>query len=237
VRSSTRRLRPTAEAFHLVGDGTGLSGISDDQDGNQVGTGGSPIDALLGPLADNGGPTQTHALRVASPALDAGSDRLAVPNLPRSSAVAYGRLGRKAAVAQTDPDGIGSASAPTVTYAYDANGNLLSETDALNNSTSHTYDNLGRKVKTTDAEGGETEHTYDAVGRMTSLTDPEDNTTTWTFDPLGRVATETIMVSSSDLDRTFRYDAAGNLVHKIDRTGRVMDFAYDSLSRQTSEAW
>ena len=115
MRSSTRRLRPTAEAYHLVGDGTGLSGISDDQDGNQVGTGGSPIDALLGPLADNGGPTQTHALRVDSPALDAGSDRLAVSNLPRSSAVAYDRLGRKAAVTQTDPDGIGSASAPTVT--------------------------------------------------------------------------------------------------------------------------
>ena len=57
---------------------------------------------------------------------------------------------------------------------------------------------------------------------MTSLTDPEDNTTTWTFDPLGRVATETITVSSSDLDRTFRYDAAGNLLRKIDR-GRPGD--------------
>ena len=95
-----------------------ISGISDDQDGNQVGTGGSPIDALLGPLADNGGPTQTHALRVDSPALDAGSDGLAVSNLPRSSAVAYDRLGRKAAVTQTDPDGIGGGSAPTVAGGF-----------------------------------------------------------------------------------------------------------------------
>ena len=107
-----------ASSYNLVGDGTGLSGISDGQDGNQVGTGGSPIDARLGPLADNGGPTQTHALRVGSPALDAGSDGLAVSNLPRSSAVAYDRLGRKAAVTQTDPDGIGGGSAPTVTGGF-----------------------------------------------------------------------------------------------------------------------
>ncbi len=34
----------------------------------------SRVDAKLGPLANNGGPTQTHALLVGSPAIDAGSD-------------------------------------------------------------------------------------------------------------------------------------------------------------------
>ena len=34
--------------------------------------------ALLGPLADNGGPTQTHPLLAGSPAIDAGSNALAV---------------------------------------------------------------------------------------------------------------------------------------------------------------
>ncbi len=34
----------------------------------------SSTDPLLGPLADNGGPTETHALLVGSPAIDAGSD-------------------------------------------------------------------------------------------------------------------------------------------------------------------
>src|SRR6185295_7705138 len=33
-----------------------------------------PDDAFLGPLADNGGPTQTHALLEGSPALDAAGD-------------------------------------------------------------------------------------------------------------------------------------------------------------------
>src|SRR5215211_1268247 len=39
---------------------------------DQVGTDGAPIDPLLGPLADNGGPTFTHALQPDSPAIDHG---------------------------------------------------------------------------------------------------------------------------------------------------------------------
>ena len=40
--------------------------------GDQVGTTAAPIDAKLGPLADNGGPTATHALLPGSPAIDSG---------------------------------------------------------------------------------------------------------------------------------------------------------------------
>src|SRR5262249_1552331 len=42
--------------------------------GNLVGTSGSPIDPKLGALANNGGPTQTHALLSTSPAIDGGSN-------------------------------------------------------------------------------------------------------------------------------------------------------------------
>jgi CSLREA domain-containing protein len=41
--------------------------------GDQVGTAGSPINPQLGPLADNGGTTHTHALAPTSPAVDAGA--------------------------------------------------------------------------------------------------------------------------------------------------------------------
>jgi predicted outer membrane repeat protein len=44
-----------------------------------IGTLGSPIDALIGPLANNGGPTQTHALLPGSPALMAGPIGTAAP--------------------------------------------------------------------------------------------------------------------------------------------------------------
>ena len=62
----------------LIGsnDGTLLAATPDqssDADGNIIGDALAPIDPLLAELADNGGPTQTHALLPGSPAIDAGS--------------------------------------------------------------------------------------------------------------------------------------------------------------------
>lgn len=55
-------------SYNLIGDGTGLSGISNaDSNYNQVG-----IDPKLAPLGNWGGPTQTMPLLPGSPALDAG---------------------------------------------------------------------------------------------------------------------------------------------------------------------
>jgi hypothetical protein len=51
-----------------------MSGISNGTNNNQVGSGAAPINALLGPLMNNGGTTQTHALLYNSPAIDAGKD-------------------------------------------------------------------------------------------------------------------------------------------------------------------
>jgi hypothetical protein len=42
-----------------------------------VGSADNPIDPLLGPLDDNGGPTLTHALLSGSPAIDAGNNAYA----------------------------------------------------------------------------------------------------------------------------------------------------------------
>jgi hypothetical protein len=40
-----------------------------------------------------------------------------------------------------------------------------------------------------------------------------------------------------DLFDTSTSHTRGHRVRKIDRTGRAIDYVYDSLSRQTSEAW
>jgi hypothetical protein len=53
----------------LIGDG---SGGLDASHGNLLGTPASPLDAKLGPLQDNGGPTSTLALLDGSPAINAG---------------------------------------------------------------------------------------------------------------------------------------------------------------------
>jgi hypothetical protein len=56
----------------LLGDGSG-SNLANGYNGNQVGTKSNPINPMLGPLAKNGGSTETMALLVGSPAIDAGT--------------------------------------------------------------------------------------------------------------------------------------------------------------------
>jgi CSLREA domain-containing protein len=62
----------TSLGYNLIGktnDSTGFTSASQDQ----VGSIASPINPLLGPLADNGGPTLTHRLLSGSTALDKGN--------------------------------------------------------------------------------------------------------------------------------------------------------------------
>jgi hypothetical protein len=62
---------------------------------NIVGTGALPVNAMLGPLANNGGPTQTHALLPGSPAIDAvGSPGVAAGVLADSEAEFSGVQGQ-----------------------------------------------------------------------------------------------------------------------------------------------
>jgi len=63
----------STSSFNIIGNNQGTTGITGGTRNNQVGTPASPIDPRLEPLADNGGPTQTHALLADSPAIDKGS--------------------------------------------------------------------------------------------------------------------------------------------------------------------
>jgi hypothetical protein len=77
-----RSFRPSRSAlaslgYNLIGTGNAFPGTSNplqafNQPGDQTG-----VDPLLGPLADNGGPTMTHALLPGSPAIDAGDPNIA----------------------------------------------------------------------------------------------------------------------------------------------------------------
>jgi CSLREA domain-containing protein len=64
-----------SQGFNLIGNADGVSAFNGV--GDQIGTTAAPLDPHLGPLADNGGLTLTHALLTNSTALDAGSNALA----------------------------------------------------------------------------------------------------------------------------------------------------------------
>jgi predicted outer membrane repeat protein len=67
----------TTLGHNLVGIRTAaLSDLLDGVSGDRLGTAAAPLDPRLGPLASNGGTTQTHALLAGSPAVDAGDSAL-----------------------------------------------------------------------------------------------------------------------------------------------------------------
>src|SRR5205807_804026 len=63
---------------NLIGNNTGFSFSPIPRD--LIGTASSPIEPVIIPLENNGGPTPTHALLMASPAIDAGDNSAAPGN-------------------------------------------------------------------------------------------------------------------------------------------------------------
>ncbi|HSQ55554.1 MAG TPA: choice-of-anchor Q domain-containing protein [Gemmata sp.] len=67
-----------SRGHNLIGDGSSAGAFVNGSNGDIVGTNANPIDPRLGPLANNGGPTQTMALLAGSRAIDHGDNA----NLP-----------------------------------------------------------------------------------------------------------------------------------------------------------
>ena len=72
--------------YNIVGNNA--DAVINSQPTDQIGMPAAPIDPLLGPLADNGGPTLTLALQPGSPAINRG-----YPVAPPRDQRGYGRLG------------------------------------------------------------------------------------------------------------------------------------------------
>jgi YD repeat-containing protein len=160
----------------------------------------------------------------------------------RVTTLAYDFRGRLTSTTLPDPDGGGSLAAPVYATTYDNLGRILTETDPRSQVTSYAYNTSARTVTTTlpDPDGGGsltspiTVQTYDERGLMSSLLDPVGNETTWQYNGLGLAKSETNELSET---RTFTHDDAGNLVERIDRLGRKIEYVYDKAGRQTHEKW
>jgi RHS repeat-associated protein len=124
-----------------------------------------------------------------------------------------------------------NANSNSTTLKYDASGNLTSEIDAKNQTTSQTYDGLDQFKQRTDALNGKINYTYDAQGNLTSVKDPRNNTTSYQYNAFGDLVEQT----SPDTGKTtFTYDAAGNRLTSVDARNITQTYSYDSLGRLTS---
>ena len=129
---------------------------------------------------------------------------------------------------------------PTTTREYNAFGDMISETDPLDNTTYYFYDFAGRQTKVVfpDPDGPgpatapEITRSYDTFGNLLSETDPLGNTTSHTYDALFR----RVSTTDANLDTTFfDYDLRGNLTYVLDPAGNETVFQYDLLGQLLSE--
>jgi RHS repeat-associated protein len=127
-------------------------------------------------------------------------------------------------------------SSATASYNYDANGNVLSNTDATGRTTRFTYDPLFNQVTSvTDPAGNVTRFAYDTHGNLISQTDANGNVTSYQYDSTGLLTQTTDALGQKT---TFSYDNFGNLIAVMDALGNKTTSAYDPLSRliQTTDA-
>ncbi|MGA7439532.1 MAG: RHS repeat-associated core domain-containing protein [Luteibacter sp.] len=146
------------------------------------------------------------------------------PEVATTVSIDYDELGR--VIARRD-----SAGQVKQSYKYDANGNLISTTDALNHTQSLSYDALGRVATTTDADQKTTSYTYDAADRVILVVDPRNNVTSYDYDGFGQRWRQ---VSPDSGTTSYTFDANGLLQAMTRANGVQTTYAYDGLNRVVS---
>ena len=131
----------------------------------------------------------------------------------------------------TQSEAVGTAVSRTTTYSYDAAGHVATMTDSLGNITSYTYDVAGRVLTTTDALSNITSNVWNTNGTLASVSDAGGNVTSYGYDTFGQV----ISITNPDLStRSMGYDGAGRIVSVTDEAGNITAYTYDVRDRVVS---
>jgi RHS repeat-associated protein len=121
---------------------------------------------------------------------------------------------------------------PTVTFAYDADGQRTSMSDGTGTS-SWSYDSLHRITSTTTGAGVTVTYTYDLKGQLTKITYPGGtHAVTRAYDAAGRMTSITDWLGNK---AAFAYDQDGDLVTETlpVSTGVTAKYSYDANRRLT----
>lgn len=116
----------------------------------------------------------------------------------------------------------------TTTLAYDGNGELVAQTDPLNQSTRQTLDALRRPTSISFADNATASQSWSQLDQLTQVADPKGVRTTYARNAFGEVISE----SSPDIGTiSYTRDAAGNVVQMKDAKGQITTIDRDSLGR------
>ena len=112
--------------------------------------------------------------------------------------------------------------------AYDARGQVKSETDAYGKTRFYSHDALGQLTEVTDNLGNKTQSLFDARGNLIQLTDAKGNSHKFEYDRNDRVVKEILPLGQTT---TYQYDTVGNLAQRIDPNGNKTAYTHDATNR------
>jgi RHS repeat-associated protein len=121
-------------------------------------------------------------------------------------------------------------------YNYDPQGHLTQIVTAAG-TTGYSYGALNRLEKVTDNQGGITTYTYDVMGNLVTTQLANGIVETRGYDSLNRLVSLTNTNAQSVLISGYTYtlDAVGNKIKVVENNGRKVDYTYDSRARLLSE--
>jgi RHS repeat-associated protein len=140
---------------------------------------------------------------------------------------AYTNDSRGLPVTMTDSSG-------TTMFAYDADQQLLTQTDPAGGVTRLVYDSSGRVVSTENPAGEVTQFTQNDLDQFLTVTAANGSRYDLAYDPLGRLVTFT---DTAGRIKAFEYDAAGRIVKHINRANRSTTYTYDSDGKTQAVAF
>jgi RHS repeat-associated protein len=110
-------------------------------------------------------------------------------------------------------------------FSYDANGNLLTTTDALGSVSYRTYTSQGFLATSKDYRGYQTNYTYDTHGWLKQFQNPSGYTTTYDYDVIGR----RLNVSTPlGFKTNYQYDGLDRLITVTDPLGNQTSYGFNA---------
>ena len=120
----------------------------------------------------------------------------------------------------------------TITREYDDLGQVISEKNPLEATTTYVYNDVGLVTATEIVGVGKNTATYDIMGNMLTKTDILGNVTEYVYDELGRV-TKITMPNGGTVEKV--YDNKGNVTSETDPHDNISTAVYDGLDRVMSQ--
>ena len=127
----------------------------------------------------------------------------------------------------------------TVSYTYDAVGNLITLTDPDGQELSYEYDAVKRVVRITDHIGGQTTMAYDPAGRKIEALYPDGVKTAWSYDNGNRVTgiVTRDVVQFTMFEYVYIYDALGQVLQVVKNGGIEGEYQYNPVGWLTGASY